>query len=66
MNPRIWSIISMLLILSLALAATSCQSSTAKPTLTVEEGAKTGEPYKIGAVLMIIVGLIFVIKAIRY
>lgn len=53
MNSRIWSIVCMLLVLSLALVAASCRPSAATPTPMAEGEAKTGEPYKVGVLAAI-------------
>lgn len=53
MNSRIWPIISMLLLLSLALGAASCAPSAATPTPMLEEETETGEPYRIGVIAAI-------------
>ncbi len=51
MNLRIWSVITLLVVISLALAASGCRPTT--PEQPAESEAKIGEPYRIGAIFAI-------------
>jgi len=51
MNSRVWSVMTVLVVVSLALVASGCGRTTPEPK--AEPEAKIGEPYKIGAMFAI-------------